>query len=567
MALVAVLAAAPARGASPEAPRGIGGAVASSDATATAVGMEVMRGGGNAVDAAVATALVLAVTFPEAGNLAGGGFAVVRMGEEVHALDFREVAPAGASRDMYLDDTGEPVPGASRVGPLASGVPGSPAGLHELHRRFGKLAWKQVVEPARRIAEEGWVADEHLRKELATAETERRIRRFPETARAWYPDGKPLAPGSRVRLPEMARTLGAYGERGPEGLYAAAGPAVEEAVRRHGGKLKAADMAAYRPAWREPLRFEAYGWRFATMPLPSAGGAVVGQVLAVLERLGWERLPRFGAERAHRLAEALRRAYADRTLLGDPATSRARPADLLDPAWIARRAAEIDPRRATASSAVLPWPGAGLGAGSGEPSETTHLSVVDGEGNLVALTTTVNDLFGCGLFVPEIGFLNNEMDDFTSAPGRPNLFGLIQGEANSIAPGKRMLSSMAPTVAWRGAEAVALGGRGGSRIPTHMVQVLLNLLADGDPLQAALDRPRLHHQAFPDRIEVEADTLAPETRAELERRGHAVELSDKTAKIVAVRRLPSGEVEAATDPRGPGNAAAGAVPVAAAVSH
>jgi gamma-glutamyltranspeptidase / glutathione hydrolase len=567
MALMAVLGAVPAWGASREAPRGRGGAVASGDATATAVGMEVMRGGGNAVDAAVATALALAVTFPEAGNLAGGGFAVVRMGEEVHALDFREVAPGGASRDMYLDKKGEPVAGASQVGPLASGVPGSPAGLYELHRRFGKLEWKQVVEPARRLAEEGWIADEHLRKELATTEKERRISRFPETARVWYPDGKPLAPGSRVRLPEMARTLAAYEEKGPEGLYAAAGSAVEAAVRRHGGRLTAADMAAYRPAWREPLRFEAYGWRFASMPLPSAGGAVMGQVLAVLERLGWERLPRFGAERAHLLAEALRRAYADRTLLGDPASARARTEDLLDPVWIARRAAEIDPRRATPSSAVFPWPGEGSEQGSGEPSETTHLSVVDGAGNLVALTTTINDLFGCGLFVPEVGFLNNEMDDFTSVPGKPNLFGLIQGEANSIAPGKRMLSSMAPTIAWRGAEAVALGGRGGSRIPTHMVQVLLNLLADGDPLQTALDRPRLHHQAFPDRIEVEADTLAPETKAELERRGHTVALSDKLARVVAVRRLPSGEVEAAVDPRGSGEAAVGAVPVAAAASH
>lgn len=528
--------------------------MASNDAAATAVGIEVLRSGGNAVDAAVATALALAVTFPEAGNLAGGGFALVRMGGEVAALDFREVAPQGARREMFLDDRGNPRPEASTVGPLASGVPGSPAGLRELHRRFGRLPWARVVEPARRLAAAGLVVDGHLHEALARENQRQRLMRFPETARVWYPGGEPVAVGTRLPLGALERTLAAYAERGPEAVSGGpVGSAVEAASRRHGGVLTAADMAEYRPEWREPLRFEAYGWSFASMPLPSAGGAILAQTLAVLEKLGWERMPRFGADRAHLLAETFRRAYVDRTLLGDPASSRARLADLLDPGWIARRAAGIDPGRATPTTKLMPWPG-----GRTEPSETTHLSVADGAGNLVALTTTLNDLFGCGVYVPEVGFLNNEMDDFTTAPGRPNLFGLIQGDANAVAPGKRMLSSMAPTLAWRGEESLAAGGRGGSRIPTYLAQVLLNLLVDGDPLQAALDRPRLHHQGYPDRLEGEADALAPETRAELARRGHEVAVTevDRTAKISAVRRLPGGDFEAAIDPRGPGKAAA-----------
>ena len=277
-------------------------------------------------------------------------------------------------------------------------------------------------------------------------------------------------------------------------------PAVAAAVARHGGMLTAADLAAYAPVWRQALRFDAFGWSFAAMPLPSSGGIILGQTLGLLERLGWPALPRFGADRAHLLTEAFRRAFADRFLLGDPSTTQAtaRAAPRSRPGSTPARPGSTRPRhpfgggRSTCA--------AGTRRTAPEPTQTTHLSAIDAEGNLVALTTTLNGLFGCGLYVPEAGFfLNNEMDDFTAAPGRPNLFGLMQGEANAVAPGKRMLSSMTPTIAWRGAEAVALGGRGGSRIPTNVAQVLLALIADGDPLQTALDRPRLHHQWLPDR--------------------------------------------------------------------
>src|SRR5947209_14207557 len=543
--------------ASAPAPAGTGGAVAAADPLATAAGLAILRGGGNAVDAAVATALALAVVYPEAGNLGGGGFALVRMGGdrgELSALDFRETAPARARPGMYLDAQGKPVENASLVGPLAAGVPGSPAGLWELHRRFGRLPWPKVVEPARRLAADGFRVGRYLHDGLGREENRKLLLRFPETARVWLPNGEPPAVGSVLRQPELAATLGRYAGHGPQGIVrGAVAAAVEKASSVHGGVLTAADLAAYQPAWRQPLVAEAFGWKLASMPLPSSGGVILGQTLGMLEKLGWEKLPRFSADRDHLLAETFRRAFADRFLLGDPATTRATEAQLLAADWIARRAAAIDPRHATASARVQPWPGAAAAAAEQGGSETTHLSVVDREGNLVALTTTLNGLFGCGLWVPGAGFfLNNEMDDFATAPGRPNLFGLIQGEANAVGPGKRMLSSMSPVIAWQGEEAYALGGRGGSRIPTNTIAVLLNLLVDGDPLQAALDRPRLHHQWLPDRIEAEPDALAPETRAELEHRGHTVQVSTTTAKVHAVHRLPGGRVEAASDPRGSG---------------
>ncbi|MEA2691542.1 MAG: gamma-glutamyltranspeptidase / glutathione hydrolase, partial [Acidobacteriota bacterium] len=545
-----------ARSAPAQAPRGQGGAVAAADPAAVAVGLDVLRAGGNAVDAAVATALALAVVFPEAGNLGGGGFAVVRVDGEIHALDFREVGPAAAKHDMYRDKNGKVVPDLSRVGALAVGVPGSPAGLYELHRKLGKLPWAKVVEPARHLAAQGFVIDQHLHDLLGKPETRKLLGRFPESAAVWLPKGDPPAVGSTLRLPSLAATLDGYAHRGPEAVMTGPVAAAVEAVsRRHGGILTAEDLAAYKPVWRQPVNFASFGWKFASMPLPSSGGILMGQTLEVLERLGWAKLPRGGADRAHLLAEAFRGAYADRFLLGDPATTQADAAQLLDPAWIAQRAAGIDLQHARVSSNLLPWPGKPMPAGvaSREKTETTHLSVVDAQGNLVALTTTLNDLFGSGLWVTGAGFfLNDEMDDFAAAPGQPNLFKLIQGEANAVRPGKRMLSSMAPTIAWKGKEAVALGGRGGSRIPTNTLQVLLNLLVDGDDLQAALTRPRLHHQWLPDQLDAEPDALTSEAVADLERRGHTVKITTDSAKVHIVRLLADGRMEAASDPRGPG---------------
>lgn len=531
-----------------------GGTVVSGEADATAVGLAILERGGNAVDAAVATALALAVVHPEAGNLGGGGFAVVRVGGEVAALDFREVAPAAASAAMYLDADGQPRPGASMYGPLAAGVPGSPAGYHELHRRYGRLPWPEVVAPAVALARDGFEVSARTAKSLAEGRDQ--LARFAPTAAVWLPGGRPLGAGERLRLPGVARTLAAYATAGPTAITR--GPvaaAIETASRQHGGVLTAADLAAYQPVWREPLRFERFGWQLAAMPLPSSGGVIVGQVLAMLERRGWRELPPGGSERAHLLVEAFRRAFADRFLLGDPATSLVPLETLLDAAWLDRRAASIDLTRAFRSEEVTPYSVARdadgkPAAGSREPSETTHVSVVDRNGNLAALTTTVNDLFGCRLWVDEIGFLNDQMDDFTTAPGRPNDYGLIQGDANRIAPGKKMLSSMSPTLAWRGDEAIAVGGRGGSRIPTGVVQVLLALW-DGETPRSAVARPRLHQQWLPDRVEVEPGGLAASDTAELTRLGHILVVPTALPKVNVAMRHADGTTSGAGDPRGP----------------
>jgi gamma-glutamyltranspeptidase/glutathione hydrolase len=527
---------------------GRGGAVVSAEIESTEAGLEILRQGGNAVDAAIATALAMVVVHPEAGNLGGGGFAVVQIGETTASLDFRETAPASAHRDMYLDDEGNPIRDASFVGPLASGVPGSPAGLFDLHQRFGELPWADVVAPAIGLASEGFTVTRRLVRGLEGKRE--RLERFPESAAVWIPNGQVPEAGSTKKLPNLARTLERYSKQGPKGIYS--GPIAEAIVGasdRHGGILTADDLAGYRAEWRTPLEFEAFGWSFVGMDLPSSGGYLVGSALQTLETLGWSTGTRFGADRAHLLAETWRRVFADRAHLGDPASTKAKPSELMAPVRLREVASGIDPAVATASTRVRGWPE----ALPREPADTVHISAIDRDGNIAALTTTLNGLFGCGLWVPEAGFfLNNEMDDFATAPGRPNHFGLVQGPANEVAAGRRMLSSMSPTIGRRGGEAVALGARGGSRIPTAVTQVLLNLLVDGDGLQAAVDRPRIHHQWLPDEILAESDALSPETASALEGRGHVLNInSDRNAKVNAVRLLANGQFEAAGDPRGP----------------
>ena len=534
----------------PAAVRGSGGAVASAAPAATEAGLDILRNGGNAADAAVATALALAVVQPRAGNLGGGGFAVTRFGSEVKTLDFREIAPAGATRDMYLNERGEPRPEASLVGPLAAGVPGSPAGLYELHRLLGRLPWAEVVAPAIRLARDGFTVNRRL--ERVIGENADLLQRFPETAAVWLPGGRPPVAGSTMRLPELAATLEAYAAKGAPAITE--GPiavAVELVARRYGGVLRAADLAAYRPVWREPVQFEAFGWQVASMPLPSSGGIILGQTFGLLERLGWAKFPRFGADRFHLLAEVWRGAYADRVLLGDPRTSMASATQLLAGDWLDFRAERIRLANATASELVRPWSRDLLP----EPMQTTHLSALDGDGNAVSLTTTLNGSFGCGLLVPGVGFiLNNEMDDFAAAPGRPNLHGLVQGEANAVSPGKRMLSSMSPTIAWSGKQVIVIGSPGGARIPTATAQVLLNLIVDGDDLQAAVDRARVHHQWMPDLLFTEPYTLSPETARALERRGHELRVVPELGEVLPVWGDAGGEMQAAQDPRGPGAA-------------
>jgi gamma-glutamyltranspeptidase/glutathione hydrolase len=451
---------------------------------------------------------------------------------------------------MYLDERGQKIPGSSWVGPLATGVPGSPYGLWELHRRFGSLPWNSVVAPSIRLAE-GFTVSERL---TAKIEAKRdHLAHFEETTRVWLPEGQPPRPGSTMVLPELRNTLELYAAHGPEGVTA--GPvaaAIAETVERHGGILTQADLASYRPVWRRPLMFKGFGWQFASVDLPSSGGILVAQGLELLDRLAVADHQPLGADRAHLLAEVWRRGFSDRIMIGDPRSTLATATDLLEPEWTAGRAASIDPHQAADSTTVLPWPG----DNPVESTDTTHLSVADANGNLVALTTTLNGNFGCGLLVPGAGFfLNNEMDDFTTALGQPNDYGLVQGSANLVRPGNRMLSSTSPTIAWRDDEAIALGGRGGSKIPTATLQVLLGVIVDGLDLQTAIDRRRLHHQWLPDRLLVEDGALSPEAAAELERRGHKIYVERdllQLPKVHAVRILETGEMEVGADPRGPG---------------
>jgi gamma-glutamyltranspeptidase/glutathione hydrolase len=525
--------------------------VASAEPAATAAGLGILRDGGNAVDAAVAVALALAVVHPQAGNLGGGGFALVKSGDQVEALDFREVAPAAASASMYLDSQGQPRAEASLIGPLAAGVPGSPAGLYELHRRHGTLPWPAVVAPALELARNGFTVTPRL--QAALEQYRDTLARFPETAVLWLPEGRPLAAGMVLRLPDLAATLEAYAERGPPALMTGRiAAAVEAASTVHGGILTVRDLGSYRPLWRDALRFRAFGWDVASMPLPSSGGLILAQSLEMLERLDIDAVPDDSADRDHLLAETWRRAFADRFLLGDPAHTKAGASELLAADWIASRAAGINPKQATPSREVHPWPGdaGSQGIPAMRPAATTHFSVADGSGMVVSLTTTLNEWFGCGLYVPGAGyFLNNEMDDFASAPGTPNLYGLVQGDANAVRSGARMLSSMSPVVAWGRGETVALGSRGGSRIPTVTLQVLLRLILGRETLQAAVDHPRIHHQWLPDEIVVEPDALGPEVLADLERRGHHVRSTAGLGEVAAVRILPDGRLEAAADDR------------------
>jgi gamma-glutamyltranspeptidase/glutathione hydrolase len=533
------------------APRGSGGGVASAAPAATQIGLRILADGGNAVDAAVATAL-------SPGRGPPLGRQSRRRGIRRGAAGRRDLEPRfprdGARGRLSATCTwttrGEPVREASWIGPLAAGIPGSPAGLYELHQRLGRLPWKAVVAPSITLARDGFVVTERLADSLRRARP--LLTRFPETVAVWLPDGRAPAAGSVLRLPTLAATLADYAERGPEALTT--GPIADAIVRassRHGGILTAEDLADYRPVWRSPVRTTAFGWEIASMSLPSSGGLILAQTAAVLERLQWAELPRGGADRAHLLAETWRRAYADRFRLGDPSTTDVSPASLLATALLDRRAASIDRDAATLSDRVLPI----TPDPRSEPEETTHLSVVDDDGNAVSLTTTLNGAYGCGLLVPDAGFfLNNEMDDFAAAPGRPNAYGLVQGEANAVRPGRRMLSSMTPTIAWRGDEIIALGAPGGSRIPTGTMQVLFNLLVDDDELQAAVNRPRLHHQWRPDRLEAEEGALSPETLAVLETRGHLVVTRGTVGLVQAVQRRAAGEFRAAADPRGPGAA-------------
>jgi len=534
---------------------GARGAVASQERLATEVGLATLRRGGNAIDAAIAVGFALATTHAPAGNIGGGGFMVIRLAEgRAVALDFREVAPGAASRDMYLDANGGPTKD-SLEGPRAAGIPGTVSGFHLAHQRYGSLPWHSLVAPAVALAE-GHEVDVFEAKNLERGRAAMRAAGFEASAQTYErPDGSAFVAGEHWRQPELAATLRAIAAD-PNTFYRGAlAQRLVDGVRAAGGLWTMSDLAGYRTIEREPLRFAYRGHDLVTMPLPSAGGIMLRQMLVGCESLKVSRFAWHSVDESHLYAEVARRAYADRNaLLGDPAFVEAPVAVLTDDAYIRRRMSDVDPAHATPSNRVGP----GLSPRA-ESHDTTHYSVMDERGNAVATTYTLNASFGAKFVVPGTGvLLNDEMDDFAVKPGAANLYGLVQGEPNAIAPGKRMLSSMTPTILVKGGEVRAvLGSPGGPTITTTVVQLARALIDYGQPLDVAVAAPRLHHQWLPDAIVAERAT--PSSLLDgLRARGHALELRERigNANVIEVDPATRGFRAVADVARGGAAAAA-----------
>ncbi|MFQ5678185.1 MAG: gamma-glutamyltransferase [Gemmatimonadota bacterium] len=525
--------------------------VSTTDSLATEAGLEILRAGGNGVDAAVAVQFALAVVHPQAGNLGGGGFLLLRLADGTKAaLDFRERAPGKASPTMYLDAEGR-VTRASWTGHLAAGVPGSVAGMAEAHRRFGSLPWKTLLEPAVRYARDGIRVRRELHQSLAAARE--RLARYPQTAAVFLPGGEAPPVGSLFRQPDLARTLGTLAEQGAHAFYAGwIADSLAAEMQRGGGLIDRRDLADYRAVWRDPITIRYRDRQIFSMPPPSSGGIALAEILNIVGGFQLNPDEWHSAAAIHLMVEAMRRAYADRNYwLGDPDYVQIPVRRLLSAAHADSLRASIDPGRASASERFNLVPV--------ESRETTHFSVVDEAGAAVAVTTTLNGSFGAAVVVRGAGFLlNNEMDDFAAKPGVPNAYGLVQGEANAIAPGKRMLSSMAPTVVIGpdGRTELVTGTPGGATIITTVFQILTDRIDYGLPVQASVNAPRFHHQNLPDRILYERGGLPADVVAALRARGHRVEeRKEFSGDVQSIYLAPDGTLYGAADPRRGGRAA------------
>lgn len=507
------------------------GMVVSAHRLASAVGVDVLRQGGNAVDAAVAVAYALAVTYPEAGNIGGGGFMTIRMadGRETF-IDFRETAPLAATRTMYLDAAGNVVPGRSTRGHLAVGVPGTVAGLELAREKYGTKGRRALVGPAIALAERGFVLDQGDAELLAEGAAD--FAKDPPSAAIFLASGRPFVAGERLVQKDLGAMLRVIAKDGAEGFYRGE-PArrIAAASAANGGILTMEDFARYRAVERTPVSCAYRGYRIVSAPPPSSGGVVLCQSLAVLEGYPMGSYGFHAASSVHVMTEALRRAFRDRnTRLGDPDFVKVDIAPLLAPGYVENLRAGISLERAT-PSASLSAPGVGR-----EGASTTHLSVVDAQGMAVSLTYTLNDWFGARVTAAGTGILlNNEMDDFSAKPGASNMYGLVEGENNAVAPGKRPLSSMSPTIVTKdGKLALVIGTPGGSHIPTAVLQVLVNMIDYRMTLTEAVDAPRIHAQWLPDVLFVEPRTLSAETRAVLTAKGHKIEEMDYWNHVAAI---------------------------------
>jgi len=525
--------------------------VVTREAHATDIGLAVLESGGNAIDAAVAVGFALAVTHPQAGNIGGGGFLLARFADgRTTFIDFRERAPEAASRNMYIGPDGGAT-SDSVLGYRASGVPGTVKGLEFAHQKYGRKRWADLVDPAVRLASEGFPISYGLAEALRSHFTSERLGRFPESKRIFLKDGKPYEAGERLVQPELARTLERIREQGARDFYEGETAGLLAAdMKAHGGLITLGDLKDYRVIERKPLTGSYRGYGIVTAPPPSSGGVGILQMLGVLEGSGYEKSGFGSAAELHFMAETMRRYFADRSEhMGDPDFYKVPVAGLLNPRYIAELRRSIDPQHATLSASLHPGK-----VQSFESSDTTHYSIVDADGNAVAVTYTLNNSFGSAVTAAKLGFLlNDEMDDFAAKPGEPNLFGLIQGEANAIQPRKTPLSSMTPTIVIRdGKLYLVLGSPGGPTIINTVLEVLVNVIDFGMNIADAADAPRLHHQWMPDVLRLEPG-FSPDTVALLKARGHNIQMGDHQGEVAAIR-IQDGWLEGDADPRTEGTA-------------
>jgi len=532
------------------------GMVSSQERRASAVGVEILKRGGNAVDAAVAVGFALAVTLPRAGNLGGGGFMLVHLAKsnETIAIDYRETAPAAATRDMFLGPDGKPDPAKSRDSGLSVGVPGTVRGLALAHEKYGsgKLSFAALIEPAIRLAREGIEVEDDLADSLPGAVA--KFQRHPASAMIFLKDGKPLAVGDRLVQTDLAATLEEIATGGPDRFYSGRiAAAIASSVKAAGGVMTEADLAAYRAVIRAPVTGSYRGYEIASMPPPSSGGVHLVQILNILEGFDLAGFGAGSAETLHRMAEAMKPAYADRaTFLGDPDRVKVPVKGLTSKKYAETLRAAIDANRARRADEVkagdpLPY----------ESDQTTHFSVVDAEGNAVANTYTLNFSFGMGMVAPGTGVLmNNEMDDFSAKAGALNAYGLVGGDTNSVHPGARPLSSMTPTILFKdGKPFLVTGSPGGSRIITTVLQVVVNVVDFGMNIAEAVAAPRIHHQWKPDALVVEHG-LSPDTLKLLLDKGHRVQPGRTSGSANSIMVTKAG-LQGASDPRQRGTAALG----------